>query len=165
VRRFARARSVDELLATSRAARPRILDPFTPYLHQRWMQGCTSASQLFREIREHGYAGSLGSVIAYVPPFRAAATTAAAAGGAPPARLPPPKVRHVTGLGHPDTLDVDEQVKRKEALACCAHLDALAGHITAFAELLTGLHGDRLDAWSTKSSAPTCLPCARLPLG
>jgi transposase len=32
-------------------------------------------------------------------------------------------------------------------LARCPHLDALAGHVTGFAELLTGLHGDRLDAW------------------
>jgi transposase len=50
----------------------------------------------------------------------------------------------------PDTFDADEQLKRKEALAHCAHLDALAGHVTAFADLLTGLHGDRLDNWITK---------------
>jgi len=146
VRRFVRARSVEELLATPRAGRPSILDAFTPYLHQRWNDGCTSASQLFREIREQGYVGSLGTVIAYVRPFRA---TAAAAGAAPPATPAPPKVRHLTAwlLRHPDTLDADEQVKLKEVLARCQHLEALAGHVTGFAELLTGLHGDRLDAW------------------
>src|SRR6266496_3510076 len=26
-------------------------------------------------------------------------------------------------------------------------LDALAGHVTEFAKILTGLHGDRLDSW------------------
>jgi transposase len=149
VRRFVRARSVEELLATPRAGRPSILDAFTPYLHQRWNDGCTSASQLFREIREQGYAGSLGTVIAYVRPFRVAGATAAAAGAAPPATPAPPKVRHVTAwlLRHPDSLDADEQVKLKEVLARCQHLEALAGHVTGFAELLTGLHGDRLDAW------------------
>ena len=146
VRRFVRASSVEDLLATPRAGRPSILDAFTPYLHQRWNQGCTSASQLFREIREQGYVGSLGTVIAYVRPFR---VTGATAGAAPPATPPPPKVRHITGwlLRHPDTLDADEQLKLEEVLARCPHLDALAGHVTGFAELLTELHGDRLDAW------------------
>lgn len=147
VRRFVRAASVEELLATPRAGRPSILDAFTPYLHQRWNHGCTSASQLFREIREQGYVGSLGTVIAYVRPFRAGMATAA--GAAPPATPAPPKVRHLTAwlLRHPDSLDADEQVKLKEVLTRCPHLDALAGHVTGFAELLTELHGDRLDAW------------------
>lgn len=32
-------------------------------------------------------------------------------------------------------------------LAYCPHLDALAGHVRTFAEMMTGRHGDRLDAW------------------
>jgi hypothetical protein len=127
----------------SRAGRPSILDSFKPYLHQRWMQGCTSASQLFREIREHGYAGSLGTVIAYLRPFRAAA------GGAPPARLPPPKVRHVTGWAaapsrHPRRRRAGH-VQRGAGLLRAPGCPSWPCH--AFAELLTGLHGDRLDAW------------------
>jgi len=108
VRRFARASSVEELLATSRAGRPSILDQFKPYLHQRWRDGATNASDLFRELRQQGYAGSLGTVIAYLRPFRQL--------GAPPATPPPPKVREITGwlLRHPDSLDADEQRNRKE---------------------------------------------------
>ncbi len=150
VRRFVRARSVEELLATSRAGRPSILDGFTAYLHQRWNQGA-SASQLFREIRQQGYSGSLGTVIAYLRPFR----TAGAASGqrtAAPSTPAPPKVRHITGwlTRHPDSLDTDEQLRRKEVLACCPHLDALARHVTTFAAMLTGPAGgaaDRLDGW------------------
>lgn len=37
--------------------------------------------------------------------------------------------------------------------ARCAHLDTLAGHVDAFADMLTGLHGDRLDAWIAKAEA------------
>ena len=142
VRRFARAGSVDELLAKPLAGRPSILDPFKPHLHRRWNEGCHSASQLFREIREHGYAGSLATVVDYVRPFRPL-------GAAPPAALAPPKVRHIVGwlLRHPDSLDSDEQVAVKDVRARCPHLDALAGHVAAFAEMLTGRHGDRLDAW------------------
>ncbi|WP_405826907.1 hypothetical protein OG241_18290 [Streptomyces sp. NBC_01390] len=44
VRRFARARSLDELLvkATNRAT---LLDEYKPYLHQRWTDGCHSIPQ------------------------------------------------------------------------------------------------------------------------
>jgi len=142
VRRFVRAASVEELLATPRAGRPSILDAFTPYLHQRWNDGCTSASQLCRELRAQGYTGSLGTVSAYLRPFRTLGT-------APPAVPVLPKVRHITSwlLQHPDRLDADDQQRLKDVLARCPHLDALAGHVTGFAELLTGRHGDRLDAW------------------
>jgi transposase len=141
VRRFVRARSVEELLATSRAGRPSILDQFKPYLHQRWRDGATNASDLFREIRQQGYSGSLGTVIAYLRPFRHL--------GPPPATPPPPKVRDISGwlLRHPDSLDADEQLKRKQVLARCPHLEALASHVTAFAELMTGRHGERLNIW------------------
>jgi hypothetical protein len=143
VRRFVRASSVEELLATPRAGRPSILDQFKPYLHRRWREGATNASDLFHEIRQQGYSGSLGTVIAYLRPFRQFGFSA------PPAAPPPPKVRDITSwlLRHPDSLDADEQLRRKQVLANCPHLEALAGHVTAFAELLTGLHGDRLDAW------------------
>jgi transposase len=142
VRRFVRVRSVEELLATPRAGRPSILDPFKPYLHQRWRDGATNASDLFREIRQQGYAGSLGTVIAYLRPFRQAATS-------PPTTPPSPKVRQITGwlLRHPDSLDADQQLRRKEVLARCPHLDSLARHVRAFAELLTQRRGDRLDTW------------------
>ena len=142
VRRFARAATVEELLAKPLAGRPSILDPHKPYLHKRWNEGCHSASQLFREIREHGYPGSLATVTDYLRPFRPL-------GAAPPAAPPPPKVRHIVGwlLRHPDNLDPDEQVALKDVRARCPHLDTLAGHVAAFAEMLTSRHGHRLDTW------------------
>jgi transposase len=142
VRRFARATSVDDLLAKPRSGRPSILDEFIPHLHQRWNAGCTSATQLFAEIRALGYRGSAGTVRGYLRPFRATRTT-------PPAAPRPPKVRHVAGwiLRHPDSLDADEQLKLKQVRATCPHLDALAGHVTSFAQMMTGRHGGRLDAW------------------
>ncbi|MGH3714213.1 MAG: hypothetical protein ACRDT4_12245 [Micromonosporaceae bacterium] len=50
MRRFARAGSVEELLAKPLAGRPSVLDAHKPFLRQRWNEGCHSASQLFREI-------------------------------------------------------------------------------------------------------------------
>jgi len=145
VRRFARATQVEDLLATARiGSRPSILDNFTEHLHQRWNEGCTSATQLLAEIRTLGYRGSYGTLRDYLRPFRTLATP-------PPTTPRLPKVRHVCGwiLRHPDNLDADEQVKLKQARASCPHLDAVAEHVTAFAQMLTGRHGDRLDDWIT----------------
>jgi transposase len=142
VRRFYRAQSVEELLAKPREGRPSILDPFKPYLHQRWNQGARCATRLFEEIRTQGYRGSAGSVRTYLHPFRELGT-------APQAAPTPPKVREVTNwmLRHPASLDADEQLKLKQVLARCPDLDAAAGHVSAFAEIMCGLGGDRLPEW------------------
>ncbi len=43
-----------------------ILDPYKPYLHERLAAGCENAVQLWREIREQGYAGSRSVVSIWV---------------------------------------------------------------------------------------------------
>lgn len=142
VRRFARADNVEGLLVTARiGSRPSVLDEFTAYLHQRWNAGCTSATTLYAEVKALGYQGSYGTLRDYLRPFRTL--------GAAPKKPAPPKVRQITGwlLRHPDNLGPDEQVKIKEVRTRCPHLDALAGHVSTFAEMLTGRHGERLDAW------------------
>jgi transposase len=148
VRKFYRAAGVDELLATSRAGRPSVLDEFKPYLHQRWNEGCTTVLTLLEEIRALGYRGGYGTLRDYLRPFREL-------GAAPPATPPVPKVRHITSwmLRHPDDLDDDEQLKLKQVLACCPHLESTATHVTAFAEMLTGRHGERLDSWMASVEA------------
>ena len=142
VRRFARAASAEDLLAKTGGRRPSLLDDFKPYLHQRWNAGATNVLQLHAEIKAAGYQGSYAIVRAYLQPFRAL-------GAAPPPVPAPPKARHVASwiLRDPATLDDDEQVRLKDVRARCPHLDALAGHVTEFAKILTGLHGDRLDSW------------------
>jgi transposase len=141
VRRFAHASGLEELLAKT-AERASVLDGFTDWLHQRWSQGCTDAAQLTKELKAQGYAGSDQTVRRYLRPFRQGRPT-------PPPGPTPPTVREVTGwiLRHPDSLDPEEQMRLKEVLARCRHLEAASGHAAAFAEMLTGRHGDRLDGW------------------
>jgi transposase len=142
VRRFYRATSVEELLAKPRTGRPSVLDAFKPYLHERWNAGVRNASILFWEISEQGYRGHRGTVAAYLAPFRAL-------DAAPPPKPAVPKVRPIASwlLRHPDELDAEEQLKLKQVLAACPHLQDTATHVAAFAQMLTGRHGDRLDAW------------------
>jgi len=142
VQRFARAGSAGELLgkATSRESK---LDDFTPYLRQRWNQGVTDAAALHAELRERGWAGSEQTVRRYVRPFRQAL---AAPGPAPAV----PKTRQITGwlLTRPDHLHAGEQAQLQAIRARCPHIDALAGHVTAFAEMMTARTGSRdLESW------------------
>jgi transposase len=142
VQRFARAGGIEELPAgaTSRESR---LDAFKPYRHQRWNEGVTDAAALHAELRERGWAGSEQTVRRYVRPFRQAP--------AAPAPAPAvPKTRQITRwlLTRPDHLHADGQAQLAAIRARCPHIDALAGHVTAFAEMMTARTGRRdLEAW------------------
>ena len=50
-------------------------------------------------------------------------------------------------------LDAAEQAQLDAILARCPHLHALAGHLSAFAEMMTGLHGQHLPEWLAKVEA------------
>ncbi len=142
VQRFARAGSPGELLgkATSRESK---LDKFTPYLHQRWNEGVTDAAALHAELQQRGWTGSEQTVRRYVRPFRQAP--------AAPAPAPAvPKTRQITRwlLTRPDHLQAGEQAQLDVIRARCPHIDALAGHVTAFAEMMTARTGSRdLERW------------------
>ncbi len=62
---------------------------------------------------------------------------------------PPPTVREVTRwiTSHPDHLTDDEATRLSQVKAHSAQLSAAAGHVTAFAEMMTGCHGEHLPAW------------------
>jgi len=50
--------------------RPRILEPYEPYLKARWAEGCRNGKQLYREIVAHGFPGSRTPVAAFVAQLR-----------------------------------------------------------------------------------------------
>jgi transposase len=49
----------------------RLIDPYKEYLVGRWNEGCRSAQQMYREIKEQGYTGSSLAVGRFVAPLRA----------------------------------------------------------------------------------------------
>lgn len=159
VRRFARAASEDELQVKNRQ-RATVLDDYTDYLHRRWSEGCTDAAALAREITAMGYRGSIRTVRTYLRPLRGGRPV-------PPPRTTAPTVREVTSwmLRRPDTLDTDEQARLAQVRAHCPQLDATAGHLAAFAEMMCGRHGDRLDAWLAAVDADTIQPLHRFAAG
>lgn len=147
VQRFARAATVEELLAKS-VGRSSLLDRYKPYLHQRWNEGVTDATLLTKEIAAQGYAGSDKTVRRYLQPFREMLA-------APPVLPAVPKVRRITGwiMTDPDNLDDDQQGKLKDVLTRCPHLEAVSRHVGQFAKIMTGLHGDLLDTWISEVEA------------
>ena len=147
LRRFVRADSVDELLVKTRQ-RASLLDGFTDYLHHRWSHGARDAAVLTGELRELGYRGSDQTVRRYLRPLRDGRA-------APPARPAAPTVREVTRwLRQPDAALTDtDRVVLKQVLATCPELEATAGHVRGFAEMMTGRHGNRLEVWLTALEA------------
>lgn len=52
-------------------SRKKLIDPYKDYLVRRWNEGCRSAQQMYREIKEQGYAGGESTVGRFVAPLRA----------------------------------------------------------------------------------------------
>ncbi|WP_327389086.1 transposase [Streptomyces sp. NBC_01207] len=121
-------------------ARPSRLDPYKPYLDQRFAEGCTSVTHLHSELVADNAPVTYQMVRAHI------ATLRTAPAGAPPR---PPTVRQVTGwlTRHPTTLTEEEHAALKDVLARCPELDTAAGHVRAFGEILTGRLGAMLPAW------------------
>jgi transposase len=49
-----------------------VLNPYKPYLLERWNAGCYNAMRLFRDLRQRGYVGGYGVVAAYARRLRQA---------------------------------------------------------------------------------------------
>ncbi|MFE3854382.1 ISL3 family transposase [Streptomyces griseorubiginosus] len=142
IRRLANAATADELLVGRWTGRTSILDPYKPYLHQRWAEGCTVARRLFEEVRERGYPGGESVVKRYVQRLREAFPH-----DDPPRKAP--SVRDVTSwiTRRPDRLDEDQAQRLKQILARCPALDRTAEHVRVFAELMNDRRGQDLGQW------------------
>jgi transposase len=141
VQRFARAETVDELLAKARN-RGSLLDRFKPHLHERFNAGCTDAARLTEEITAMGYRGSDKTVRRYLHPFRATLT-------APPAKPVPPTVRAVTSwlTRRPADLTESQTLRLKNILGRSPALQTTHDLVRGFAIILTQRTGHELPAW------------------
>ncbi|MFI9557570.1 ISL3 family transposase [Nonomuraea endophytica] len=147
VQRYARATTWQEMAKGHQKRRPSKLDPFKPYLHQRWDAGYTNALALYRELLELGYQGSYSTVSNHLatrrPGHQRLAPTPA-----------PPSVRDVTGwiTRRPDRLTTTQKEDLDSLLARCPELAAAETHVRTFATMLTTLTGHNLQAWITAAS-------------
>lgn len=155
VRKYAHARCVEDLIAKNQT-RALLVDDYVEYLHQRWHEGERNATQLFREISARGYPGGELAVQRYLRRYRHHRGHAQHVGPKPPS------VREVTSwvMTRPDRLRTDPATALTGIRARDADLDRVTRHVRAFAAIMVGRRGHRIDDWITAVEADTLPPLA-----
>jgi hypothetical protein len=149
VRRFARAANLDELLVKA-VNRTSLLDGYTQHLDCRFAAGVTNAAVLHAELAALGFTGSVQTIRRWLHPLRSAALTAPR-----PTRPAVPKPRHITRwiMTDPQHLAADQHAQLADVLTSCPKLQALAGHVRDFADLMNKRRDDRLSDWMLRVQA------------
>ena len=137
-----------------------VLNPYVPYLVERWNEGCHNGKKLYREIREQGYQNSEEICARFTAQLRRAE-----ANGKPPSSVPRARKSSIAGLS-PTSKNVaalfmrrEEKLseEQKEYLKKLGEADeALADtrRLTQeFAVMLRNLEGEKLDEWLEKAEA------------
>jgi transposase len=150
VKRYLRATSFPEWAAHGPHRSP--LDPYKPYLRERWQAGCRNGLQLYREIRARGYARSRGPVARYVTHLRRTAPTGAAPvpdAPAAPVPRPAPSARRVARwfVRRPDRRTPAQEAYLARLCAAAPALAVAYALTQDFAAMLRGLQGERLADW------------------
>lgn len=140
VRKPVGACSADDVVAKS-LQRAHLVDPYIGHLRRRWNEGVGNAAQLCREIQAMGYAGGELAVQRHLRQYRTGR------GHAPVPGPKPPPVREVTSwiMTHPENLPEEDSDALRRLRERDLALDRLAGHVKAFAVMMAGRHGDRLN--------------------
>lgn len=137
-----------------------VLDPYVPYLVERWNEGCHNGKKLYREIREQGYQNSKEICARFTAQLRRAE-----ARGKPPSSVPRARKSSIAGLS-PTSKNVaalfmrrEEKLneEQKEYLKKLGEVDetlADARRLTQeFAGMVRKLEGEKLDEWLEKAEA------------
>ncbi|MEV4517167.1 ISL3 family transposase [Dactylosporangium sp. NPDC049525] len=146
VSRYAHAATWQEMMVGQKI-RPSQVDPFKTYLIQRIGEGCLKAATLHREVRAQGFAGSYAIIRKFVEQYRSTPDLTAV--------RRPPSVRQVTGwiCRRPDDLADRDSAQLQAILDRCPQLRAATDLVRSFADMLTHLRGQRLDAWIAAAEA------------
>jgi transposase len=151
-----------------------LLNPYKPYLLERWNAGCSTAMRLFRELRQRGYGGGYGVVAAYARRLREAQ------GLAPGQRRPRQGLPRVAEpVCQPLTprratwLVLRREAKRTQAeVQQLAQLRAQAADVAEaidlvqdFATLVRQRQPTQLDLWLTRATTSTIEALRRFATG
>jgi transposase len=138
---------------------PRLVEPFIPYLLQRWADGCRNGRQLTREIEELGYRGKGSAVRWMIARWRPPKTPRQ-----PRRRL---LTRHVPWLllRSPDLLKEEERADLERVLAADGLLDAGYKLVQRFRDALHELDVSAFKQWLLDAAASDLKPFARLAAG
>lgn len=156
VRRFLRAGSFPERAPAPR--RPSLLDPYEPYLWERWTAGCHNARQLWRDLQTRGFPGGAALVRQLVarwrpgpgrrgPSPRYARTENT--GPPPPAPTPTlsPRQARWLLLHEENDLQPDERIYRTHVLQADEEIQTAHALAVDFGHMVRQRQRDGLDPW------------------
>ncbi len=137
-----------------------VLDPYVPYLLERWGEGCRNGKRLFREIRERGYENSEETCARFIAQLRRTE-----AQGKPPSSVPRARRGSVAGLSPTSKNVAALFMRREEKLTeeqkeylgrLCSADETLADarRLTQeFNGMVRNLEGEKLDGWLGEAEA------------
>ncbi len=147
VKRYVQARALPQRGGPSRPATS-TLTPYLPYLRQRWDEGCQTGTQLWHELRERGYPGSLASVYRALKHLRPGDGRTS---GTPPSpgerRALSPRQALWLVVRDVDDLTAEEQRARTALLQAQATLATAATLAVRFLTVLRQRDVDALESW------------------
>ncbi|MDP9480792.1 MAG: transposase [Actinomycetota bacterium] len=145
-----------------------VLDPYVPYLLERWNEGCHNGKKLYREIRERGYRNSEETCARFTAQLRRAEAM-----GRPPSSVPRARKSSVAGLS-PTSKNVaalfmrreeklnDEQKEYLKRLCDADEALADARRLTQeFNGMVRDLQGEKLDGWLEEEAEACAAPAMR----
>ena len=151
-----------------------LLNPYKPYLLERWNAGCYTAMRLFRELQQRGYPGRYGSVAAYARRLRQAQ------GLAPGQRCPrrslprvaepvcqpltPPRATWLVLRRAPQRTETEAQ-QLAQLHAQSAEVAEAIDLAQAFATLVRQRQPTQLDPWLTRATTSTLEALRRFATG
>ena len=154
VKRYLEARELPKRGAPC-GPQPSSVAPHWAYLQQRWQDGCHNGSQLWRELREQGYAGSLASVhraLKHLRPGDGRQPDATPTAVGARRTLSPRRAMWLLVRAEVD-LRVEERAARAAVLLAEPTLVVACALTRQFLTLLRERNEDALDAWFTAVTA------------
>ena len=130
-----------------------ILDPYIPYLHRRWAEGCDNATQLWREIEALGYGGKVAMVRRYARRLRArlrdSSSEQQAAFLASAKTFKAPSAKRVTWwlVGPTEDLNREQRVFVEQLCCLCPQTDPVRELARGFRKMVSEQRPEKLGAW------------------
>jgi transposase len=129
------------------------IDPYLPYMFERWDSGCHNIVRLHQELVQQGYKGSYDSVRDHItrrlPNGKKHGTTSCELSPVPL----PSKLATFLFLRRPEDLDEEEQEKLQELRSLSEEVDLAYNLVQQFAKMLRTRTGEQLESWLASALA------------
>jgi transposase len=146
--------------AQARGQRRSLLDPYKPYILERWQAGCSNVMQLLREIQTQGYRGQRSILREYLTCLRKrqGLPPRSRSGGTNSSVVPPrkpPTLQTLTWLiiRQADTLSAEEAADVAQAREAHPDVDLATNLAQDFAALVRNRQPDDFDAWLDRAAS------------